>query len=185
MTDEQEQDAKPKEKPAEKPNDPFAHVPTVAQPVSDPDAERTDEGREIHRDEHGRAFTVSSPQTGGIRTYLDEEEFPPEMPEGEDFPPALKVVPPQAAAGAASEFDPAPALRVAPEAPVLQTSAPEEHKAAAPVSGVPSFSATQVTAAQASTRDNAPKSAAAQAVIDATLAHPAAQPVEREKGGSE
>lgn len=162
---------------AAKPNDPFANVPRVAQPVAE-EGERTPEGRLIKRDEYGRAFTESTPQTGGIRTYLDEEQYPPEMPDGEEAPtpPALPVV--QAAAAAESQFAPHPPEEQDPRT-ALQTSTqptivPERH--AAPAAGVPSFSSTQVTAAEAAKAEAAP--AAAQKVIDAVLAHPAAQPKE-------
>jgi hypothetical protein len=171
-----------------KPGTGFETIPIVPQP-QDPHADKphTPEGRAILRDEQGRAYTESSPQTGGLRSYLDEAEYPPEWPvdaEGHEIhPPALNVVPPQAAAAAASQFDPAPAPVRSAERPVLQTSTVEPHVAAAG-SSVPSFSATQVTAAQAAPPAPAgERSAAAQAVIDATLAHPAAQPGETKGGG--
>lgn len=162
----------------EKPLDPLRNVPRVAEPEPI-EGQRTPDGRLILRDETGRAYTDSSAQTGGIRTYLDETDYPPELPEGESAPPPLKIVPPQAAPTAASAFAPAPPEELDPRE-ALQTSAKmqapiatEVH--AAPAAGVASFSSTQVTAAQ----DAAPKPAtpdAVQKVIDATLAHRAAQP---------
>lgn len=156
-------------------NDPFAHVPRVAE-IAPEEGARTPEGELIRRDEYGRAYTESTPQTGGIRTYLDESEYPPELPDGPDgqaiAPPPLRVTPPQAAASAASQFDPHPPV----EQPVLQTSATQEpiHPAAgsAPAAGVPTFS-TNADATAAAKKAAAP--AATQAVIDAVLAHPAAQ----------
>lgn len=161
--------------------DPLRNVPRVADPVPEP-GERTPDGRVIKRDANGYAYTESSPFTGGIRTYLDENEYPPELPEGESAPPPIALVPPQAAAAAESEFAPHPPVDQA----AVQTSTTQEPIApaphAAPEAGVPTFS-TNEAAAAAAQKTTAPATGAgeapsdkAQAVIDAVLQHPAAQP---------
>lgn len=161
--------------------DPLRNVPRVAEPVPE-EGERTPDGRLIKRDVNGYAYTESSPFTGGIRTYLDENEYPPELPAGESAPPPIPLVPPQAAAAAESAFAPHPPVDQA----AVQTSASQDAIAppphAAPVAGVPTFSTNEAAAAQAK-EAAAPAAGAgkapsdkAQAVIDAVLQHPAAQP---------
>lgn len=186
---------------------PLRNVPTVAA-AADPHADKphTAAGEPILRDVYGRAYTESSPHTGGIRTYLDEAEYPPEASTEE--PPA--AVAPQAAAAAGEQTVQTSATAAAEE---KKASEPAAQEPIAPVAGsaaaagVESFSATQAAPAEPSVvvhhgpppaDVNAAASAAvtqpplvvnplagakataagdaAQSVIDATLAHPAAQP---------
>lgn len=156
-------------------NDQFADVKRVPE-IEVVEGERTPDGRAIQYDEYGKAYTVSTPQTGGLRTYLDEEEYPPLHLE--IAPPALKVTPPQSAAAAASQFDPVPEKDARSG---LQTSAAAQPAilpvtGSAPASSAPTFSTNEAAAAEAK---KAAAPAATQAVIDAVLNHPAAQP----KGG--
>lgn len=172
MTDE------PKKPDAPKLHDQFADVKRVAEPERTK-GPRTPEGELIKRDEYGRAYTESTPQTGGIRHYLDEETYPPELEDADgnevDPPPLPKIIPPQAAASAASQFEEVPYKDARSG---LQTSAERQPTIApvtgsAPASSAPTFSTNEAATAEAK---KAAAPAATQAVIDAVLQHPAAQP---------